>query len=173
MASAIQTIWENQVALQEAHKQLDDQFAVLTRLSVVALNELNLRVSGADADPISYEAINSLFSEWETFKKRPDFREHMRTWVMGGDLESLPPLPVGEASSAKTDQEPNEFGGDYAEDCCSDEPSDTEGDECGCGCHEEDSVPDGQVVDSHDCGGTEVPDVSKNLQESETLAASL
>lgn len=159
------------MSLQEAHKRLDDQFAVLSRLSVSALNELNLRVSGADADPISYDIINLMFAEWEKFKTRSDYRDHMRVWVMGGDTESLPPPQENEdtPSEESKDQEVTEFGGDYAENCCSAESSDPAGDSSCEECDEEDSMSEGQDVDSDNCGGAEVPQVPECVPESENL----
>jgi len=46
--------------------------------------------------PIVYEDVNKLFMTWADFRKRKDFRDHMKAWFMGEDLSQLPPPPVEE-----------------------------------------------------------------------------
>lgn len=109
IGNALGTIWANQRELTKSEALLDEQFAVLTRLSVISLNMIvvkhNLAMSmvamamGKDSvdelmlPEVEYDDINVLFAQWAEFRSRPDFREHMRTWFMGGDLNSLPPPP--------------------------------------------------------------------------------
>lgn len=173
VAQSLDTVWKNQVGLQEAHKRIDDQFAVLTRLTVSALNELHLRISGPDAEPISYEIINGLFEEWGKFKTRPDFRSHMQVWMMGGDLDSLPPPPTEETTKPVEDptlsKEPTEFGGDYAENQTSCESPDSEGEPV-CKCGEEDSVPEGQDADGKYGKRAAMSDLQGNLPEPDPLS---
>jgi hypothetical protein len=112
------TIYRNQVDLSQSHTRLDEQFAVLTRLTVMTLNDLIIRLGGEDL--VTYDGINAMFQEWNDFRSRPDFREHMSVWMMGGDLSALPPPP----EPAKEEEQPAdapeenpegavEFGGDY------------------------------------------------------------
>lgn len=85
-----------------------------------AINDILHR---ANSDEIlTYDGVNKMFMEWEKFRSRSDFRDHMRAWFMGDDLDSLPPPPEPkeEEPSVETPGEdaesPAEFGGNYAED---------------------------------------------------------
>jgi len=111
-------IYKNQKVLGDSSERLDEQFAVLTRLTVKKLNEivtaLNMSVGQDLVNPVSYEEQNAGFVEWAEFQKRPDWREHTRIWFTGGDLSELPPPPepeVKEEPDTREDVEP--FGGDY------------------------------------------------------------
>lgn len=79
-------VFHNQKVLSDSATKLDDQFAVLTRLVISSLRDL-------DAE-ITYEEVNALFKVWAEFRSRPDFRKHLQTWFMGGDVVSLPPPEV-------------------------------------------------------------------------------
>lgn len=79
-------MFHNQKLLADSATRLDDQFAVLTRLVISSLRDLDLEVT--------YEEVNALFKVWADFRSRPDFKEHMRTWFMGGDVVRLPPVEV-------------------------------------------------------------------------------
>ena len=94
MAKSLETIWGNQKELSKSESLLDEQFAVLTRMTISTLNQI-IEHPGK-AQPITYEDVNRLFKDWADFRKRSDFREHMRAWFMGDDLASLPPPPVEE-----------------------------------------------------------------------------
>lgn len=92
----------NQQGLAESHTKLDDQFAVLTRLVISKLNEITSAYNVYMLDPneapqkiplVTYDGVNEMFHEFDSFKTRPDFRDHMRTWFTGGDLTALPPVP--------------------------------------------------------------------------------
>jgi hypothetical protein len=150
----VNQLHQNQRILEKSHNNTDDQFAVLTRLFISRFNDLAEKVSvlGAVAtgeaipdgfnfkvEPITYEGVNKLFSEYDGFKSRSDFRDHFRTWYMGEDLSKLPPPPPSpapeppkqEAKEEKVEQAPSTpeepaeaadfpegaqvFGGDYAE----------------------------------------------------------
>jgi hypothetical protein len=113
------TIFANQKELSKSATRLDEQFCVQGRLFITAINEILHRANSDEI--ITYEAVNLMFMEWEKFRSRPDFREHMKPWFMGDDLDSLPPPP--EPKQEETPEEtpdaevegPQEFGGDYAE----------------------------------------------------------
>jgi len=153
LASTIKTVWNNQRELHYALKRVDAQFSVLARLTVINLNELKLRIEGPeDYEPITYEHVNALFDEWDLFVSRPDFREHMRVWMMGGDLGSLPEVPkknMDEPGAALPEENGAKvFGGDYEKSASdlgdqgsTEEPSTSE---VG---HEETEVPSGQDGD--------------------------
>lgn len=85
-------VFHNQKVLSDSATKLDDQFAVLTRLVISSLRDL-------DAE-ITYQEVNALFKVWAAFRSRPDFRKHLQTWFMGGDVVSLPPLEVKEDGKA-------------------------------------------------------------------------
>ena len=89
MANNQNLIWNNQKECAKSETLLDEQFAVLTRLTITALN----RVSNPDQQ-IVYEDVNRLFADWAEFHKRKDFRSYMKEWFMGVDLSTLPPPPV-------------------------------------------------------------------------------
>jgi hypothetical protein len=93
------TLYTNQQALAKAvqalsasNGQLDEQFAVLTRLMVVNIN----RISGTS---VTKEDVTTLFEEWRAFKARSDFKEYNHTWFMGHDLSTLPPAPKKEETT--------------------------------------------------------------------------
>lgn len=77
-------VFHNQEVLSDSATKLDDQFAVLTRLVISSLRDLELEVT--------YQEVNALFKVWAEFRARPDFRKHLQTWFMGGDVVRLPPL---------------------------------------------------------------------------------
>ena len=116
LAKTIQVIYNNQLELVKSSDRLDEQFAVLTRLSIVRLNDLLIRVGVEDL--VTYDQVNEMFMEWAAFKSRPDFRDHMQAWFMGQDLSELPPAPepVKEedvVSASALGEDADEFGGDY------------------------------------------------------------
>lgn len=121
LAKTVQVIWKNEQELDRAHDLVNEQFCVLTRLTITTLNDILLRISGEEAELIRYEAVNAMFQEFQAFRKRPDFKQHMDTWMMGGDLSALPPPPVvkeeGEPGAALPEEDGAKvFGGDYEED---------------------------------------------------------
>ena len=127
IGGSLGVIWNNQKELTKSEELLDEQFAVLTRLSIISFNALLRRgnitlkyLSPVDSDApsltpeskkelvmpsIGYSDINVMFHAWAEFRQRPDFREHMQAWVMGNDLSELPPPPEvkkeGEANAAE------------------------------------------------------------------------
>jgi len=119
------TIFANQQELTKSATRLDEQFCVQGRLFISTINEILHRANSDEI--ITYENINLMFMEWEQFRARPDFREHMRAWFMGDDLSQLPPppeVPAEPEPKEETSEEtpgdkaegPTEFGGDYAKD---------------------------------------------------------
>jgi len=113
-SDSIGPIWANQKELGKSANLLDEQFVVLTRLAIGTLNKLLLNFNKAllcdenlkpeKIDLISYGEVNRMFDDWNSFKARPDFREHMRTWMMGDDLSTLPPVPVKEEVKETTNE---------------------------------------------------------------------
>jgi hypothetical protein len=114
---SIEIIWANQKELSKSEELLDEQFAVSTRMTISNFNELSARWNKAlqyllpSGDQpaekvlpdtrkslvqmlIGYSDVNKLFADWAEFRKRSDYREHMRPWFMGDDLSTLPPPPV-------------------------------------------------------------------------------
>jgi len=83
---------------------LDEQFAVLTRLTIVRVNEILIRIGGEEADFITYDEVNKMFMDWLKFRARNDCRKFMKEWYMGGDLSALPP-EVKENDEAPTEGE--------------------------------------------------------------------
>jgi hypothetical protein len=132
---------------------LDEQFCVLGRLAIMNINDLVLRAEGDDL--ISYEQVNAMFMEWEKFRSRSDFRDHMKSWFMGEDLSLLPEPPkeekAPEAPAAESgDEEPQEFGGDYGQprEASGDgDPSDQQGEPKTSTDGSPDSVPEGRDDD--------------------------
>jgi hypothetical protein len=144
----VQNCFQNQQALGKSAQDNDDQFAVLLRLTVSRFNMLiglqnriflasvaELSEDKRPANPhehlvpeVTYEEIQQMFMEYETFKQRPDFRDHFRAWYSGADMKhALPPLPAVEvkegplAAPSAPEVEPEApfpegaqiFGGDY------------------------------------------------------------
>jgi hypothetical protein len=84
------TIFNNQQELAESAERLDEQFAVLTRLSI---REFNTR---EDREKITYEFVNTMFMDWKKFKTLQNFRDFSKGWFIGEDLNKL----VEEATAA-------------------------------------------------------------------------
>lgn len=107
--NVIQTMLGNQKGLATSHEQLDQQFAVLTRLLIVRHNDLvaryNMIIKASidvlelnDAEipmvaPIDWEEVLGMFGQFIELRQRPDYADHMETWYMGGDVSNLPPIP--------------------------------------------------------------------------------
>jgi hypothetical protein len=110
----IGTVWNNQKELSKSADRLDEQFCVLTRMSVKHINDVMVRI-GSD-DLIDETVIERYFKEWAAFRSRSDFRTFMLEWFLGKGLDTLPPPPKQETAPVPPDQkveEPQEFGGDY------------------------------------------------------------
>ena len=105
MARNQQLAWNNQKECAKSETLLDEQFAVLTRLTITSLNKVL-----PDGSKILYEDVNKLFMDWADFRKRKDFRDYMKEWFMGEDLSKLPPPPVEEPK--KPADQPKEGGSD-------------------------------------------------------------
>jgi hypothetical protein len=142
-------MYTNQVELSKSETRLDEQFCVQGRLFISTLNEILHR---ADSDNvITYERVNEMFQEWEAFRNRSDFRDHMRAWFMGDDLKQLPPPPEPKQEETPTEapgdaEDPVEFGGDYAQDSDRNQADSEEQPEVS-ETREEDALPEGQDPD--------------------------
>lgn len=147
----LRKVYDNQVELSKELTRLDTQQAVLTRLVIMNLNEILIRL-GSD-ELVTYEGVNQMFHDFAALKTRPDHRDHMKDWFMGVDLSTLPPLEENEPE--ETQEGPKEFGGDYAEgsDSESVEEEQSEGKETG----EADALPQGQEIDDPSSPGSTVP----------------
>jgi len=92
----VAVLYQNQRELVRSENRLDEQFCVSTRLAVSWINAIIKAARMEDApwalslDSVSYDAVNKMFMDFEKFKGRPDFRNHMRVWFMGESLDSLP-----------------------------------------------------------------------------------
>jgi len=111
LARSNKTIWDNQKELSKSEELLDEQFAVSTRMTIVAVNRI-LEKMGVD-DRITEQDIGKLFKDWAQFRKRPDYREFMMEWFLGVALDKLPPPPV--AVQAKKEGDSDGEGGDRNE----------------------------------------------------------
>ena len=95
---------------------MDAQFAVLTRLTIQTLNQLTIQLGSEDL--ITYDQVNRLFNDWENYRSRPDWNEHLDKWFLGHDLSELPTVvETLDESLPEPEQEegPKVFGGDYGE----------------------------------------------------------
>jgi len=80
--------------------------AVIARTNILLGEEMGEEVAQAFfLEPIRYEGVNELFMAWNAFHSRPDFKEYMDLWFMGGDLSTLPDLPASSSHEAATDQQ--------------------------------------------------------------------
>jgi hypothetical protein len=95
LARSNQTIWTNQKELTKSEELLDEQFAVSTRMSIVAVNSI-LEKMGVE-DRITAADVGKLFKDWSLFRSRPDYREYMMEWFLGVALDKLPPPPEPQA----------------------------------------------------------------------------
>lgn len=106
VASSFEEVYKNQVELAGSADRVDDQFAVLTRLVILKLNEVVQAVNllrrahldsrtdiGLPPNPVTYGDVNSMFAQYELLKQRRDFRQLAEAWYMGQDLSNLPPPP--------------------------------------------------------------------------------
>lgn len=120
----IDVLYQNQRELVQSENRLDEQFCVSTRLAVMWINHI-IQSAQANAEPwaeqtdvVTYEKVNELFRDFEQFKSRPDFRDHMRVWFMGEPIDSLPEVKGdedgrsddGDAPAAKEGPEGGEHG---------------------------------------------------------------
>lgn len=87
-------MWDNQKELVKSEELLDEQFAVSTRMTVVAVNRIFEKLG---IDRIAEKDIESLFRDWAAFRKRPDYRKFMMEWFLGVALDKLPPPPAVQA----------------------------------------------------------------------------
>lgn len=114
VVSDLNVIYDNQRNLADSATRLDDQFAVLTRLAILKINELierhNVEFEDDPIEPITYEMVNEMFVTFNKFRDRKDYKDHMKMWFMGEDLNILPVPAAGETAPTQP-----EFGGDYAE----------------------------------------------------------
>ena len=130
---SIEVIWANQKELSKSEELLDEQFAVSTRMTITNFNQLSLRWNqllthlfpgegpSVPMTPerrreliqmqIGYSDVNKLFADWAQFRQRSDYREYMREWFMGQELDTLPPPPAkkeGEANASDSGNPPDE-----------------------------------------------------------------
>jgi hypothetical protein len=107
VAKSVQTIWANQKELVKSEELLDEQFAVSTRMSIMAVNQI---LEAMDSDKrIEASDVEKLFKDWATFRARPDYRKYMMEWFLGVALDTLPPPPEiqtlkEESSNAESNQ---------------------------------------------------------------------
>jgi hypothetical protein len=104
MGQVLDQLWKNQQELAKSELNIDEQFAVLSRIVISKVNELVEKhnalayqtlptTNDSLAGKVSYEEINDLFVIFSEFKKRPDFRDHFRAWYMGADVTKIPMPP--------------------------------------------------------------------------------
>lgn len=141
LAQELLRVGQVQQHVAKANDQVASQFSVLTRLTISKLNEViglqnrivELATESWEPKPdialleeVTYEGVNFLFQMHDAFRSRPDFRDHLETWFLGGDLTKLPPLPEPdtkeEEKTEPTPETPAEagipegaqvFGGDH------------------------------------------------------------
>jgi hypothetical protein len=83
--------------LAKSETLLDEQFAVSTRMTIVAVNHI-LEKMGHGDDKITEKDVEKLFKDWAKFRKRPDYRNYMMEWFLGEDIDKLPPPPEPQAT---------------------------------------------------------------------------
>ena len=95
IAKSNQTIWANQKELARSEELLDEQFAVSTRMSIMAVNGILEKMGSTER--ITEKDVETLFKDWARFRKRPDYRKYMMDWFLGADIDKLPPPPEPQA----------------------------------------------------------------------------
>lgn len=107
LAKSNQTIWNNQKELTRSADLLDEQFAVSTRMMIMAVNGIIAALPPGVNNPaqITAKDVEQLFRDWAQFRKRPDFRDFMMEWFLGVALDKLPPPPVAQATKGDSDGE--------------------------------------------------------------------
>jgi len=117
VAKSQQTIWANQKELTKSEELLDEQFAVSTRMTIVAVNHI-LQTMGHGEDCIKEKDVEKLFKDWAQFRARPDYRDFMMDWFMGVALDKLPPPPqqAKEGGSNAEDDHRNTDAGEKPQD---------------------------------------------------------
>ena len=113
LAKSNQTIWENQKECAKSETLLDEQFAVSTRMTIVAVNHI-LTLMGHGDDCITEKDIEKLFKDWAAFHSRPDYREYMMEWFLGVAIDKLPPPPQ-QAKEGGSDAESDNRNQDVGE----------------------------------------------------------
>jgi len=103
LSLTIKTIWDNQRELAKSETLLDEQFAVSTRMTIMAVNDILDRL-GVE-NKITPLDIEALFKDWHKFQLRRNYRDFMLEWFMGVDIDSLPaePEPKGEPNVQSSD----------------------------------------------------------------------
>lgn len=110
----VAVLYQNQKELAQSENRLDEQFCVSTRLAVSWINSIIKAARMEDAawalplDSISYETVNKMFMDFERFRRRPDFRNHMRVWFMGESLDSLPEVEERQDAVHQVEHEPGQ-----------------------------------------------------------------
>jgi hypothetical protein len=105
LSLTVKTIWDNQKELAKSETLLDEQFAVSTRMTILAVNDILERMSVEEK--ITPLDIETLFKNWARFRSRSDYRNFMMEWFMGVDIDSLPP-----PAESETKGEPDVQGSD-------------------------------------------------------------
>lgn len=112
IAGSIQTIWSNQKECAKSETLLDEQFAISTRMSIVAVNHI-LTLMGHGDDCIGEKDIEKLFKDWAEFHSRPDYKDFMMEWFLGVAIDKLPPPPQQQAKEGGSNAE-NDHGNEDA-----------------------------------------------------------
>lgn len=135
------------------------KWAVMMRLVISRYNSLLEQmdsVSRGVLAPFTYEELNKLFKEFEEFRSKKGFADHMQAWYMGEDVSQFEgdvgeELTGGDGGAPQAEEEYPEgatiFGGDYVADA--EEDGEAEG-------SEEAEVPEMQGPDD-DGPGPEEP----------------
>jgi hypothetical protein len=94
--------------LSQSQHNTDNQMAVQIRMDILqhnatreVLRQLILKVAVEAApeliaslpDPVTFNRVNQLFEDWDTFRKRPDHKALFKDWYLGHNLSDLPPAP--------------------------------------------------------------------------------
>jgi hypothetical protein len=120
LGESIKTVWDNQKELAKSSTLLDEQFAVSTRMTIVAVNHILEKIGQGD-DKITEKDVEKLFKDWAQFRKRPDYRNFMMEWFLGVAIDKLPPPPEPKAkkegdSNVKSDHGNQDAGQELAKD---------------------------------------------------------
>jgi len=118
----LRVLGQNQVELSSSQHNTDNQMAVQIRMDIMqhnaireALRQLMVKVAPdlipTLPDPITVQAINKMFEDWDRFKARPDHKKLFSEWYLGHNLDDLPPVPSAPEAS---DDNPEGAGEEHA-----------------------------------------------------------
>lgn len=117
---ALQKLGNNDNVIVNQMDQMEVQITCLVRIMILNINAMR---DAMNMPPMTFEDMEDTFKEFADFRKRPDFKQHMKAWYSGEDLSELPepedptenpvPMPHPEGDVVESHLDIEEFGGDY------------------------------------------------------------